>query len=445
MAAPVVAGTAAQIRQYFVEGWYPCGSRLCGEPIVPSGPLMRAILMNGGQTLVGIQDFSSGEVLNEETRPYDNSQNMGRVNLLASLPLEGRNDFGMVVVNDKILKNGETNEFIFDINMGQCSSEMSTTLVWNDPAGFPGCTKCLINNLDLLVEQIDTNGSRLGTAFYPNGLERSDTINNAERIRIQTKNKERYRVSVTAQNLGFDVQKYSLVVTGCIKEDKIESTKSGVDSTDYSMIETLFAGGMQQSGNMVDIRALNDIKILSFNVHTSVSHGFVDVEFYTKEGSHQGFETDKSAWTFLGTAIVKARGNGIPTIIPPGSFNQDIEVKKGETRAFYITMDRKKLRYTPVNKAVGDVYKSNADLEVLVGVACKKNFGPIWERRVLNAQIVYEVDSSIPLPSIAEYPSSPPTVSPTPVPTDSPTTYMHMLLKKLAGGEAVYTFDDDSV
>lgn len=45
MATPLVAGSLALIRQYFTEGWYPAGVPNMTRAIVPSGPLMKAVLL----------------------------------------------------------------------------------------------------------------------------------------------------------------------------------------------------------------------------------------------------------------------------------------------------------------------------------------------------------------------------------------------------------------
>jgi len=58
-AAPVIAGAAAQVRQYFEEGWFPCGSKGCGTIVKPSGSLVKAVLMNSGQDLIGGQDVQT--------------------------------------------------------------------------------------------------------------------------------------------------------------------------------------------------------------------------------------------------------------------------------------------------------------------------------------------------------------------------------------------------
>ena len=45
MATPIAAGTLALIRQYFVEGWYPSGASQAADAHLPSGPLLKAVLL----------------------------------------------------------------------------------------------------------------------------------------------------------------------------------------------------------------------------------------------------------------------------------------------------------------------------------------------------------------------------------------------------------------
>ena len=71
--APVVSGSAALIRQYFEEGWFPCGTKGCGKVINPCGALVKAVLVNGAQSLKGVQKVPRGEIL-EEFDGFDNSQ-----------------------------------------------------------------------------------------------------------------------------------------------------------------------------------------------------------------------------------------------------------------------------------------------------------------------------------------------------------------------------------
>ena len=104
MSAPVVSGSAALVRQYFEDGYYPCGSLGCNESLSPSGSLVKTVLLDDAQELLGIQNGSRIE----STSPYDNSQGMGRINLLSSLPLLNENDFNTVVVNGKEITYGAT-------------------------------------------------------------------------------------------------------------------------------------------------------------------------------------------------------------------------------------------------------------------------------------------------------------------------------------------------
>lgn len=53
MAAPVVAGSAALVRQYFTDGFYPTGAKEPGNAFTPSGVLVKAALMGGAINMLG--------------------------------------------------------------------------------------------------------------------------------------------------------------------------------------------------------------------------------------------------------------------------------------------------------------------------------------------------------------------------------------------------------
>lgn len=55
MATPVVAASAALVRQYFQEGWYPSGSRTPSHALDPSAALVRALLLGGAQAMGGVE------------------------------------------------------------------------------------------------------------------------------------------------------------------------------------------------------------------------------------------------------------------------------------------------------------------------------------------------------------------------------------------------------
>jgi hypothetical protein len=51
MATPLVAGTAALIRQYLMSGYTPAGKQDSSYAFTPSAALMKAIILNSGQRL----------------------------------------------------------------------------------------------------------------------------------------------------------------------------------------------------------------------------------------------------------------------------------------------------------------------------------------------------------------------------------------------------------
>lgn len=206
MAAPVVSGSAAIVRQYFLAGWHVTGRPDSQSRLDPRASLVKAVLLNGAQSLVAVQN-GSGQIT-ASIRPYDVNQGFGRIDLSESLPIAGKNSLSGVFVNGKTIGNRQEDVVRVTIrNADRCSS-FSATLVWTDPAGAPNCNECVLNDLDLFVMR----GSR---TFYPNGRSQSDTVNNAERVQIPNfSNGETLSIHVKGTNL-LRNQEYSLAIVGC--------------------------------------------------------------------------------------------------------------------------------------------------------------------------------------------------------------------------------------
>jgi hypothetical protein len=58
MATPVVAGSAALARQYFMAGFYPSGARDPAAAYTPSGVLLKAVLLGGASDMIGYTEAS---------------------------------------------------------------------------------------------------------------------------------------------------------------------------------------------------------------------------------------------------------------------------------------------------------------------------------------------------------------------------------------------------
>ena len=85
MATPTVAGYAAMLRQYCRQGWYPTGVKTDANGFMPSGALLKAMLIHSGQKLSGCTkvDPSSGKSsFPSVSSEYPNSDyGYGRINM----------------------------------------------------------------------------------------------------------------------------------------------------------------------------------------------------------------------------------------------------------------------------------------------------------------------------------------------------------------------------
>ena len=118
--APILAGYAAIVRQYFMDGWYPSGFLHPNDGFTPSGALMKAILVHGGQPLQYISDGATST----KTSWGDDHQGYGRTQLdtvlsfLRNSTLNGLTFFVKGAVDPKSphyaeLSRGESHQYQF--------------------------------------------------------------------------------------------------------------------------------------------------------------------------------------------------------------------------------------------------------------------------------------------------------------------------------------------
>jgi Subtilase family len=155
MATPVTAGTAAMVRQYFEEGWHINGKRNTTQGLSPRASLVKAVILNGwcrlllltfeqpkahltyyfcvlpgASAIVGVDNEATQSIL--ASTLYDIHQGFGRVNLLNSLPLAGKNKIRALFVNSKSMRTGNSDyyEVVIDTS-SSCDHSLSVTLVWS--------------------------------------------------------------------------------------------------------------------------------------------------------------------------------------------------------------------------------------------------------------------------------------------------------------------------
>jgi len=226
MATPTVAGAAALVRQYFIEGWYPTGQKISGGPLFPgnftmaSGALVKAILINSAARMTGATAFANGE-----DRYPNLNQGWGRLLLDNALHFSG--DARDLLIQDEWSGVGAGRTITYALPVDSSSQELEITLVWFDHRGMPSANPdvpALVNDLDLTV--IAPNGTTYrGNQFVNSAAGGStpnppgaDHLNSVEGVIVASPVTGVWSVRVT----GFDVpmgnsnerQAYALVMTG---------------------------------------------------------------------------------------------------------------------------------------------------------------------------------------------------------------------------------------
>ncbi len=178
MATPIVAGTAALVRQYYVSN----------ESISPSAALIKATLINGADNL----SLSR------------NDQGWGRVNLSNSLfPVAPRT----MRYHDNTTGLSTSQSWNTPYYVNNNSEPLRVTLVWTDYKGNPAVLNQLVNNPTLNV----TTPS--GSYYLGNG---GDSVNNVEQVELSSPEVGWYNIKIEGTNIPQGPQPFAIVISGAI-------------------------------------------------------------------------------------------------------------------------------------------------------------------------------------------------------------------------------------
>ncbi len=163
-------------------------------------------------------------------------------------------------------------------------------------------------------------------------------------------------------------------------------------------LTTTYAGGNEGPGAMFDVVALHPITItgLAINLFSGRLHTF---EIYGRSGTWVGHQDSSAGWTLLGSTSVNSAGNDVPTTIP---ISLHVSLAAGDRYAFYATSTNWYVVYTN-GSAVGNVFASDTNLQILEGAGKGYPFGDTFTPRVVNATITYSLPSSstaVPVPAL---------------------------------------------
>lgn len=179
-ASPLAAGGAVLVRQYFVDGFYPNGSKNSSAGFNPSNALVKAIVINSGRNMSGRYTASDGS--GAARGPLPNfGQGWGRMTLDDTLYFNGdrrelrvlADIFNGATAGDgarpapqPAIRTAETHSYT--IESVSPVEPLRVTLVWSDPRASSNAAVALVNNLDL--EVVDPLGSVYrGNINFTNG------------------------------------------------------------------------------------------------------------------------------------------------------------------------------------------------------------------------------------------------------------------------------------
>jgi len=207
MASPSATAAAALVRQYFVDGFYPSGTATPADSYVPTGALMKAVLINTCMDMTGVAGYPS------------NSEGWGRVVLDESLHFSG--DAGRLWVADVRRANGLTTggqrDFLIDVT--STARPLEITLAFTDFAGATNAANPVVNNLSLLVTAPGGATQYLGNVFtsgWSSTGGSADTINNVERVAVQVPALGTWTVRVVGTSVPQGPCGYALCATGML-------------------------------------------------------------------------------------------------------------------------------------------------------------------------------------------------------------------------------------
>jgi hypothetical protein len=208
MAAPAVAGLAALVRQYFVEGRYLTGTADSEAGFEPSSALVRAVLIAAARDLrelgcVGVAP------------PPSRDQGWGFVQLDRALWWPERRH-RMVVFDDRMgLHEGGRRVFERTVASDDVG-RLEVVLVWSDPPSTAAAESNLIHDLDL--EVIDPDGRIYRGNVFSEGVSvadgTADRVNPVEVVRLPAAPAGSWTVRVQADSTALGWQPFAVVVVG---------------------------------------------------------------------------------------------------------------------------------------------------------------------------------------------------------------------------------------
>lgn len=216
MATPTVAGNAVLIKQYFQDGWFPSGSPNPADSFIPSGALLKAMLIQSGVNMDFVTYDNNNGLYQQPTGGYpSNIQGYGKVRLsnILNFGPSSANPITLFVRGAAEMSSpyyasidtgSQVDTYTFLTSSSSSQPKIRVTLAFTDEIGSVGTSVTLVNNLIINV----TEGSTFKS--YAPYMEQDLGLNNVVMVDIPTPlSNTNYTVTVSARALN-SAQPYAL-------------------------------------------------------------------------------------------------------------------------------------------------------------------------------------------------------------------------------------------
>ena len=306
MATPLVAGTAALVRQYY---------RTVRSVTSPTAALIKATLINGATDLYPGQ-YGTGAFLEQPTTRPNSVEGWGRIDLAYAIAPNAQRTMQFVDNTTGLSTNGSV-AYTYPV-IGN-ASPMRVTLVWTDYPALANASKALINDLDLTVTAPDL------TIWHGNGT--TDRTNNVEGVDIANPIPGTYTVRVSGYNVpSHGPQPFALVTTAAFGQPTYTITASAGAG---GSINPSGAVSVDIGSNKTFIITANTGYIISDVVVDGVSQGAISSYTFVGVAANHTISAAFSPVTFTITASAGTGGS----ISPSGA----VSVDYGANKTFTIT------------------------------------------------------------------------------------------------------------
>lgn len=242
-AAPAVAGAAALVRQYYLDGYYPTGEKIDTNSHTPSGALLKATLLNATVDMTEVSGLDGSNRLDGSTYPNLN-EGWGRLLLGQTLFFKPTLDEFLLDPSPRRMlmwdvRQSDPHSFAlgddktveYEVKSVDSQKALKVTLVWADPPPAPNVRyDPVVNDLNLVVERLDCPQNEkclyIGNSFETDGSSCpfvsakgcgviADKKNNVEQVIIPNPPAGGYRISISASRIWV------------VKEPKAKKSKLG--------------------------------------------------------------------------------------------------------------------------------------------------------------------------------------------------------------------------